>query len=73
MPHKRYHVNISERENHKAGRLYPSFYSEGVYALQTRERRVIAIYVIYSDLIQIDILIVALANLIYQVYKGKKK
>lgn len=27
----------------------------------------------YQDLIQIGILIVALANLIYQVYKGKKK
>ena len=30
-------------------------------------------YVTYQDLIQIGILIVALANLIYQVYKGKKK
>ena len=30
-------------------------------------------YVTYQDLIQIGIFIVALANLIYQVYKGKKK
>lgn len=30
-------------------------------------------YVIYVDLIQIGILIVALANLIYQIRKGKKK
>lgn len=30
-------------------------------------------YVTYPDLIQIGILIVALANLIYQIYKGKKK
>jgi hypothetical protein len=30
-------------------------------------------YVTYADLIQIGILIVALANLIYQIYKGKKK
>ncbi len=30
-------------------------------------------YVTYQDLIQIGILIVALANLIYQVCKGKKK
>ena len=30
-------------------------------------------YVTYQDLIQIGILIVALANLIYQIYKGKKK
>ena len=27
----------------------------------------------YQDLIQIGILVVALANLIYQIYKGKKK
>ena len=32
-----------------------------------------AMYVTYQDLIQIGILIVALANLIYQVCKGKKK
>lgn len=30
-----------------------------------------AIYVTYQDLIQIGILIVALANLIYQIYKKK--
>ncbi len=30
-------------------------------------------YVTYQDLIQIGILIVALANLIYQIYKGKRK
>ncbi len=30
-------------------------------------------YVTYQDLIQIGILIVALANLFYQIYKGKKK
>ncbi len=29
-------------------------------------------YVTYPDLIQLGILIVALANLIYQVYKGKR-
>ena len=29
-------------------------------------------YVTYADLIQIGILIVALANLIYQIYKGKR-
>ena len=32
-----------------------------------------AMYVTYADLIQIGIFIVALANLIYQIYKGKKK
>ena len=30
-------------------------------------------YVTYQDLIQIGILVVTLANLIYQIYKGKKK
>ncbi len=30
-------------------------------------------YVTYQDLIQIGILIVALANLLYQIYKSKKK
>jgi hypothetical protein len=29
-------------------------------------------YVTYADLIQIGILIVALANLFYQIYKGKR-
>ncbi len=29
-------------------------------------------YVTYSDLIQIGILITALASLIYQIFKGKK-
>ena len=30
-------------------------------------------YVTYQDLIQIGIFVVALVNLIYQIYKGKKK
>ena len=30
-------------------------------------------YVTYQDLVQIGILIVALVNLIYQIYKEKKK
>ena len=30
-------------------------------------------YVTYSDLIQIGILIVALISLFYQIFKGKKK
>ena len=30
-------------------------------------------YVTYQDLIQIGILVVALANLFYKIYKGKKK
>ena len=30
-------------------------------------------YVTYADLIQLGILIVALVNLFYQIYRGKKK
>ena len=29
-------------------------------------------YITYSDLIQIDILLVALASLIYEIFKGRK-
>jgi len=45
---------------------------EGVKALQTKERRAIHMYVTYSDLIQLGIFIVSLANLIYQIFKDKK-
>ena len=36
------------------------------------ERRAITMYITYSDLIQIDILLVALASLIYEIFKGRK-
>jgi hypothetical protein len=45
--------------------------SEGL-TLQTKERRAMPMYVTYSDLIQIGILLVALASLIYEIFKGKK-
>ena len=45
--------------------------SEGL-TLQTKERRAMPMYVTYSDLIQIGILLVALASLFYQIFKGKK-
>ena len=38
-----------------------------------RERKEGGAMVTYSDLIQIGILIVALANLIYQIFKDRKK
>ena len=37
-----------------------------------KERRVIPMYVTHSDLIQIGILLVALAGLIYEILKGRK-
>ena len=44
--------------------------SEGL-TLQTKERRAMPM-ITYSDLIQIGILLVALASLIYEIFKGKK-
>ena len=52
----------------------PLLFFGGCYKCPPDERKEgDAMYVTYQDLIQIGILIVALANLIYQVYKGKKK
>ena len=50
--------------------VYPPF-SEG-QTLQTKERRAMPMYVTYSDLIQIGILIVALVSLIYEIFRGRK-
>ena len=49
------------------------FFAEGLSSPSDERKEGDAMYVTYQDLIQIGILIVALANLIYQVYKGKKK
>ena len=46
--------------------------SEGL-TLQTKERRAMPMYVIYSDLIQIGIFIVALVGLCYTIFRGKRK
>ena len=51
----------------------PLFFSEGSSSPPDERKEGDAMYVTYQDLIQIGILIVALANLIYQIYKGKKK
>ena len=59
--------------NHRARRLYPSYFSEGSSSPPDERKEGDSMYVAYQDLIQISILIVALANLIYQIYKGKKK
>ena len=40
--------------------------------LQLYGRRAMAMYVTYSDLIQIGIFIVALISLIYEIFKDKK-
>lgn len=46
--------------------------SEGLTLQTKEERRAMPMYVTYSDLIQIDILLVALASLIYEIFKGRK-
>ncbi|MCI9144159.1 MAG: hypothetical protein HFH87_16330 [Lachnospiraceae bacterium] len=47
--------------------------SEGSSSPPDERKEGDAMYVTYQDLVQIGILIVALANLIYQIYKGKRK
>ncbi|MDE6991138.1 MAG: hypothetical protein K2P42_10835 [Lachnospiraceae bacterium] len=49
------------------------FFSEGSSSPPDERKEGDAMYVTYQDLIQIGILVVALANLIYQINKGKKK
>ena len=46
--------------------------SEGL-TLQTKERRARHMYVTYAELFQLLIFIVALVDLCYQIFKGKKK
>ena len=41
--------------------------------LQTKERRALPMYVTYSDLIQIGILIVALVSLFFEIRRDKRK
>ena len=61
-------------ENHKAkGGFTLLFHSEGSGSPPDERKEGDAMYVTYQDLIQIGIFVVALANLIYQIYKGKKK
>ncbi len=61
-------------KDHRAkGGFYPSYFSEGSSSPPDERKEGDTMYVTYQDLIQIGILIVALANLIYQIVKGKKK
>ncbi len=74
LPNKGNCVILSIWENHRAkGGFTPLFYSEGSSSPPDERKEGDAMYVTYQDLIQIGILIVALANLFYQIYKGKKK
>ena len=53
--------------------LFENIHSEGLNSPPDERKEGDTMYVTYQDLIQIGILIVALANLFYQIYKGKKK
>ena len=64
-------VIMSTRETKESGGL-PSIHRRGL-TLQTKERRVMRMYITYADLIQLLIFIVALVDLCYQIFKGKKK
>ena len=74
LPDSKKYVILSIWENHRAkGGFTPLIFSEGSSSPPDERKEGDAMYVTYQDLIQIGILVVALANLIYQIYKGKKK
>jgi len=58
--------------NHRAKGSFSLFFAEGSSSPPDERKEGDAMYVTYQDLIQIGILIVALANLFYQIYKGKR-
>ena len=62
-------MNLWESRIHKRR---PALHKRRGFPLRTKERRAMPMYVTYSDLIQIGILLVALASLIYEIFKGKK-
>ena len=73
LPDRKKCVILSIWENHRAKGGYPSFFSEGVIkALQTKERRAIAMYVTYQDLLLFCTFVVALVGLCYTIFKGRK-
>lgn len=49
------------------------YFTEGSSSPSDERKEGDTMYVTYQDLIQIGIFVVALGNLIYQIYKGKKK
>ena len=54
-------------------RLLPSCLSEGPSSPPDGRKEGDAMYVTYSDLVQIGIFVVALVGLCYTIFKGKKK
>ena len=73
LPYRRYCANIVDRERPLSQAALPLQSSlEGLGNPPDERKEGDRMYVTYSDLIQIGILIVALISLIYQIYKGKK-
>lgn len=64
------HDILSTRKVRAYKAAYPPS-SEGL-TLPDKERRAMPMYVTYSDVIQIGILLVALASLLFEIYKGRK-
>lgn len=62
-------MNLWESRIHKRR---PALHKRRGFPLRTKERRAMPMYVIYSDLIQIGIFIVALVGLCYTIF-GKRK
>ena len=74
LPDSKKYVILSIWENHRAkGGFTPLIFRRVQSSPPDERKEGDSMYVTYQDLIQIGILIVALANLIYQIYKGKKK
>ncbi len=74
LPDIRKYAILSIWENHRAkGGFTPLIFRRVSNSPPDERKEGDAMYVTYQDLIQIGILVVALANLIYQIYKGKKK
>lgn len=66
-------VILSVWENHRAkGGFTPLIFRRVQSSPPDERKEGYTRYVTYQDLIQIGILIVALVNLIYQIYMGKK-
>ena len=66
-------VIVGSWENHRAKAALPLFLLGGLKSPPDERREGDTVYVTYQDLIQIGIFIVALVNLIYQIFKEKKK
>ena len=66
-------VILGTWETIEPGGFIPLVFCGGYNSPPDERKEGDTMYVTYQDLIQIGILVVALANLIYQIYKGKKK